>query len=171
MDGNGIDRLRFLLSGISSATSTAVLHQPSLIQQQFPPPLAFDNNAFQNLHTQRILSIKKLVHEQEKYEGECLREYEKLSDERKKLEANLEALQIIKGSDANAERAKILDSLSKLQQKLKRETHLVQEKMLQFRAYQQDALASAGFPLFKVSNDPRDLTNMLWVLAPYLASL
>lgn len=170
MDIGGIERLRMLLSGVAS-TQNISISQPNNyeLQKVQPTPDAFDVNSFQNEHDQRVETIKRLIQEQEKFEQECLLEYTKMEDERKILESKLESLQIIKSSEAESQKIRL--ELSNLKKIMTKETKIVQQKLFQFREYQQDVLASAGFPLFKVSSEENDLIKMHWVLAPYLASL
>lgn len=184
MNNDGVERLRFLLSGIAAPplNNTSQIQFPNLLQQQtnptssFPPtlnPNQFNEPYFKNEHLERVALVKKLVKEQEDYVEKLLGPVDKLEKEMKRLESDLDGLDIIvnAGSMVAEKKRSIKLELAKAKMSKNNQVKSIQEKMLEFRRYQQDALKSAGFPLFAVSDNMDDLVKQSWILAPYMQEL
>ena len=188
MNNDGVERLRFLLSGIAAPPLNNPPSNPSQIQFplshhtnptfSFPPTPTLISNQFNELnfkneHLERVALIEKLVKEQEDYEEKLLGPVIKLEKEIKRLESELEGLDIILNAEVTVAEKKRSLKLEMAKAKMSKinQVKSIQEKMVEFRRYQQDALKSAGFPLFAVSDKLDDLVKQHWILAPYMQEL
>lgn len=141
---------------------------PYILQQPQPTPFVvqppFDHNHFSSHHMQQTSTVKRLMEEQEKVEGDMLSLHDRLKEQLLLLQNQIDAQDII-GGDVRALKLK-LSSLSIEKRDYER---VIQERMESLVLEQQLELASLGFPLFKASQEKDDLVKQHWILAPYLA--
>ncbi|KAJ3304447.1 hypothetical protein HDV03_002791 [Kappamyces sp. JEL0829] len=183
----GVDRLKALLQGLVDKSKSPFqggsipppnppVPSTGMVSMPFPlagpslasPMPAFDYSSFSSHHRAKLALVKRLMQEQQAVELDLLAQFEDIQAQLAKLRSGLEALEIIQDVRGLADCRAAIKMAEARQQK---HVEIMQATMQSLMLKQQQLLAAHGFPLFKPSLEREALTNMMWVLQPYLAEL
>ncbi|KAJ3275606.1 hypothetical protein HDV01_007609 [Terramyces sp. JEL0728] len=117
-------------------------------------------------HNAIIQLIKKSIQEQKEFEEKILNSRVKLAEHLEKKQDEIEAEEIIGSSRIS----QLKKELNDLKIKLKTLDAELYEAMDKLKNRQQEKLRLAGLD-FKITNDPNEIKNQMWILAPYLQHL
>lgn len=112
---------------------------------------------------QNLQLIKQLVDEQRKVEDTLLKGKDRILHKIKQKRNEIDCCDIV-GNDPKS----LLRELNQLIQEENNYSLYIMKELNDLRKKQQKLLQNVGMPMFKVSDEPSDLRNMFWVLAPYL---
>jgi hypothetical protein len=166
----GVERLRMLLSGIqqpniAGPSPISSIPIPELISPAIP---AFDETSFRAHHQNNLQIILSLIKEQKQVENDLIFQFNEIKGKLNVIQMNIEAAEIVGDS---RKRTELLKERLPLMKQQANHIQVIDATMQSLMLKQQQQLERAGFPLFKKSLHPDDLTDMYWVLQPYIAQL
>jgi hypothetical protein len=122
---------------------------------------------------QHMALIKQLIHEQSRVEISLLANRDLILNRILLLRNQIYAAEILGNDTSN-----LMTELIKLTEEERTYCKAIYDDLLHLRKKQQHLLATSKLPMFKVSDDPAEISEMMWVfytlsqvLAPFLESI